>query len=142
MKKLLSLVMSTIMIISMTACSSGTKYDTLDRQQAEPQKCEDIASFVNHYLADQSVYLSDYKVEWIGYSHFSKKNVTLEDFEATKLGGYYKYEAADLGGDLVTGAVTCYWGENEEPVIQHLKIVKNGNADDNKIFVEYSYEKD
>ena len=137
MKKSLCLIASAIVAFSMTACEASSKYDNLDNIQSSKEHCEEIDRFVDDYLASQEIFTGSSSVDWVGYSHF-KETSSEEDFEAMQLGGYYKYDAPALSGELISARVSCYWNEDEEPTIVDLKMI-NGNS--SEYLVEYSDDK-
>ena len=112
-----------ISIIVAVSTKSGTtpNYIAIDRQQSTEQNLQTVVDFVGKYLSDQGYTVSGYSTEWIGYYKYSDL-YDKEEYEDLQMGGYYSYNGTLSTGEIVSSAISCYWGENEEPQIVYLHV--------------------
>lgn len=116
---------------------SVSTYSPIDNGQTTEQRYTDIAGFMDDYFEQKGLFVMQYSVEWIGYSKYSDLYSEAE-YEEMGTGGYYLYLANLSGGESVTGRISTYWEDGEDPVIVDLSYE---GASGKTVLVEYSDEK-
>lgn len=96
-------------------------YANIDAIQATQANYAEVVEYVGNYLLEQGYDISESSAEWIGYSKYIDE-YTVEEFQSIALGGYYSVTGVLSTGETVTGRVSMYWDEGEEPEIIDLTI--------------------
>lgn len=117
--------------------NSTPSFASVDRIQADVDRMEDIAEYMDDYLENLGYFPIGYSVKWIGYSNFADI-YSPEEYLELETGGYYSYVATLSTGETADGRISTYWTEGEEPVILNLNIE---TATSENPIVEYSDEK-
>lgn len=136
MKKLFVCVAAALMLLTGCGPSLGS-YGSVDRAQATEEHYKEIVQFMDDYMEQQGLFITNYSVEWIGYYKYSE-TYSEEEYEEMAIGGYYSYQANISTGEYVTGRISTYWGEGESPAIVDLSYE---GANGKTVLVEYTDEK-
>ena len=137
LKSMLISVSSAILMSTLMAGCSGSKYSSVDNVQMSESKCDQISEYMHDYLSDQGLFVLDQSIEWCGYSKYQDL-YSEEEYEDLGIGGYYIYYANLSDGSVADGRVVCYWGENEIPEILNLNTLY---GDQKTVLVEYDDDK-
>ena len=70
LKSMLISVSSAILISTLMAGCSGSKYSSVDNVQMSESKCDQISEYMHDYLSDQGLFVLDQSIEWCGYSKY------------------------------------------------------------------------